>query len=392
MNEISPTGVSDYREELMTSITSARELTAKTIQRAQARYKHQYDRHARKATLRIGDWILVRFPQDETGWYRKLSRPWHGPYRIVEKSDPDVVCSKVYFPQDRQLRIHLSRVCLCPQDFPAGYFCYGGKRKGLGRPLKWVDRLLSKGPSGRHTQRESPTDSNTTHANSPTPRPAVPTGDQEEVEADSVHTCRRDCNSESRSDHSDQSVAAKDDDLSIRDEVEAACDSENGEDNLGPGQGDGQEENCEDSGETRGNFTPGPDNSPAKPPLVPHSHPTSENTGRRKYKVDSAPRHQRLRREVKPPDRLIANCYSTSTHLLQGENTASETYVHAVTASGGVHMDNGLGPKRNTLSIQAQQQESPATAINSDDPNAPLPRSQEMAETSPSSDFPLRGG
>ena len=137
--------------------------------------------------------------------------------------------------------------------------------KGLGRPPKWVDRLLSKGPSG---QRESPTGSNTTHGNSPTPRPAVPTGDQEEVEADSAHTCRRDCNPESRSNHSDQSVAEKDDDRSIGDEVEAACDSENGEDNLGPGQGDGQEENGEDSGETghgetRGNFTPGPDNSPA---------------------------------------------------------------------------------------------------------------------------------
>ena len=55
VNEISPTGVSDYREELMTSITSARELTARTIQQAQARYKHQYDRQARKANLKIGD-------------------------------------------------------------------------------------------------------------------------------------------------------------------------------------------------------------------------------------------------------------------------------------------------------------------------------------------------
>ena len=112
--------------------------------------------------------------------------------------------------------------------------------------------------------------------------------------------------------------------MSIADEEEAAWDSDGGEDNLCPDKGDGQAETVEDSGETghgktRGNFTPSPDNSPPKPPLVPHSRPTSKNTGRRKDRVDSAPRHQRLRRVVKPPDRLIANCYSTFTHMLQGE-------------------------------------------------------------------------
>ena len=39
-NEVNPTDVSDYREELMTSLTSAREIAAKTIQRAQVRYKN----------------------------------------------------------------------------------------------------------------------------------------------------------------------------------------------------------------------------------------------------------------------------------------------------------------------------------------------------------------
>ena len=167
----------------------------------------------------------------------------------------------------------------------------------------------------------------------------MPTGDQETAEADSAH--RRDSDPESTSDHSDQSATAEDehpsspgnaaegDFLRIADEEEAACESERGEDNLGPYQGDGQAETVEDLGETRhgktrGNFTPSPGNSRPKPPLVPHSTITTKNTGRRKDKVDSAPRHQRLRRVVRPPDRLI---YSTSTHLLQGENSASETCV-----------------------------------------------------------------
>lgn len=38
-------------------------------------------------------------------------------------------------------------MCKCPLKFPAGYYWYGGKHKGPGRPPKWVDQLLSKDPS-----------------------------------------------------------------------------------------------------------------------------------------------------------------------------------------------------------------------------------------------------
>ena len=107
----------------------------------------QYYRRAREVTLRVGDWILVHFPQDESGRWRKLSRPWHGPYRITEKIDPNITCVKVYHPQDGPICIHQSRICLCPDEFPAGYYWYGGKRRGPGRPPKWVDRLLQTGSS-----------------------------------------------------------------------------------------------------------------------------------------------------------------------------------------------------------------------------------------------------
>ena len=137
-SDLSPYDLRDYREELMLSLTSARELAADTIQRAQARYKHQYDKGSKEISFRVGDWILVRFPQDESGRWRKLSRPWHGPYRIVAKSDPGVICSKVYYPQDEPIRVHQSRICLCPQDFPAGFFWYGGRRRGPGRPPRWM--------------------------------------------------------------------------------------------------------------------------------------------------------------------------------------------------------------------------------------------------------------
>ena len=143
--DIHPTDVEDYREELMLSLTSARQLAAGCIQKAQWRYKDQYDRRTRRKPLCVGSWVLIHFPQDESGRWRKLSRPWHGPYRITDEDDPDVTCVRVYHPQDSPIHVHQSRVCLCPEDFPAGYYWYGGKRKGPGRPPKWVGRLLQSG-------------------------------------------------------------------------------------------------------------------------------------------------------------------------------------------------------------------------------------------------------
>ena len=57
----------DYREELMISLTSARELATQEIQKSQARYKKYHDRQARRTKFRLGDWVLVYFPQDDTG-------------------------------------------------------------------------------------------------------------------------------------------------------------------------------------------------------------------------------------------------------------------------------------------------------------------------------------
>jgi len=43
--------------------------------------------------------------------------------------------------------VHQNRVSRCPDEFPAGYYWYGGKRKGTGAPPKWVDNLLNQSES-----------------------------------------------------------------------------------------------------------------------------------------------------------------------------------------------------------------------------------------------------
>ena len=86
---------------------------------------------------------MVYFPQDETGKMRKLSQPWHGPYRITSRDDPDVMVTKIYFPDDPPIQVHQTRIQRCPMSFPPGFYWYGAKRSKPGRPPKQVLKQLA---------------------------------------------------------------------------------------------------------------------------------------------------------------------------------------------------------------------------------------------------------
>ena len=100
------TDVGDYREQLILSLSSARELAATNIQAAQQHYKRYYDRNTNQREYKLGDWVIVWFPHEESSKLRKLSRPWHGPYRIVRCDDTDVTIVKVYFPDEGTIQVH----------------------------------------------------------------------------------------------------------------------------------------------------------------------------------------------------------------------------------------------------------------------------------------------
>ena len=143
------TTVADYREELVCTLSSARQTALESIRKAQQRYKVQYDRKTDEYQYRIGEWVLIHFPSDETGRFRKLSRQWHGPYRVTSCNDTNVTATKVYFPLEDPIQVHQKRVKPCPDGFTAGYYWYGGKRKGPGRPPRWVQAVLSDSESTR---------------------------------------------------------------------------------------------------------------------------------------------------------------------------------------------------------------------------------------------------
>ena len=142
VSAVEPTTIEDYREELVITLSSARETALETIRKAQKRYKTSYDRKADHYSYRVSDWVLIRFPSEETGRLRKLSRPWHGPYRVTSCNETNVAATKVYFPREDPIQVHQLRVKPCPPGFPAGYYWYGSKRRGPGRPPRWVEQVL----------------------------------------------------------------------------------------------------------------------------------------------------------------------------------------------------------------------------------------------------------
>ena len=163
------TVLGDYREELMLNLSSARKLAQTTLQRALKCYKNSYDKHCHPNHYQLGDWILIRFPQDETGKDRKLSKPWHGPYRVVQCEEPNVVATKVYFLDDGPIHVHQTRTTRCPPEFQNGYYWYGSKQCSSNRYPRWIDEIHS----CSQTERCHDASETNAHVNDNDPPPAA---------------------------------------------------------------------------------------------------------------------------------------------------------------------------------------------------------------------------
>ena len=75
--------------------------------------------------LKVGDWVFVRFPEEDTGKKRKLPRPWYGPFRFIDRKDPNLKVAKFYFPDDPPILVHQLRVCQSPDQLPPAFYWYG---------------------------------------------------------------------------------------------------------------------------------------------------------------------------------------------------------------------------------------------------------------------------
>ena len=155
---LNPTDLASYREKLVVSLSSARELAVASIREVQKSYKAQYDKKAKRVEYHIGDWVFVRFPEVESGKKRKMC-PWYGPFRIVARRDPNLTVKKVYFPEDPSVTVHRLRVCPSPDMLPAGFYWYGAKRRSPSRTPPWLQRMLNTATSDSRVASSEETDS-----------------------------------------------------------------------------------------------------------------------------------------------------------------------------------------------------------------------------------------
>ena len=103
--------------------------------------------------------MLVRFPSDESGRLRKLSRPWHGPFRVQNCNVTNIFATKVYFPFEEPAHVHQNRVKPCPDSSPPGFYRYGGRGRGPGHPPRWVKAVLAEGGVHKRTTQPPEPDS-----------------------------------------------------------------------------------------------------------------------------------------------------------------------------------------------------------------------------------------
>jgi len=73
----------------------------------------------------------------------------------VAVKDPDITVAKIYFPQEKQIMVHQSRVKCCPTNFPARFYWYSNNQRGQGKMPTWVEDLLASCQDGEVDQADT---------------------------------------------------------------------------------------------------------------------------------------------------------------------------------------------------------------------------------------------
>ena len=122
----------DYITELTLGLAEAWRTAQDHLQKAQKAQKRKYDRRAKERQVRVGDRVMVLMPAEQTGKNRKLSRPYFGPYRVIEVHPNGVSVVPVDRTNDPPIRVNLDRVTLCYPELPN--VSYTGRKSPRGRP------------------------------------------------------------------------------------------------------------------------------------------------------------------------------------------------------------------------------------------------------------------
>ena len=126
------TDLHDYGVELHAKMSTAWKLAQECIGRAKRRQKEQYDKRSTIVPFRAGERVFLYKPE-KTGAARKLSRPFHGPYRVLGLDANTATLVRVDRPEEEPLRVAIDRLRRCPEEIANDFWPPGARRrKGVG--------------------------------------------------------------------------------------------------------------------------------------------------------------------------------------------------------------------------------------------------------------------
>ena len=130
------TDLREYGSELAKQMSEAWELARDHVKCAQKRQKMYHDRKARPPQFLTGDRVFLYKPAEKTGEGRKLARPYHGPYWIIELTVNNAQIRRIDKPHDEPIRVALDRLRRCPAEVPNEF--WPPKNQQRKRPPKSV--------------------------------------------------------------------------------------------------------------------------------------------------------------------------------------------------------------------------------------------------------------
>ena len=108
-----PVDVEDYRTELLTTLKKAHELAMESICKAQEKQRKYYDRQSTSPTFQVRDCVMVFMPSETVGKNRKLARPYHGPYRVINVTQTNAEVQLIEQPSAPSIFVAIGRLRKC---------------------------------------------------------------------------------------------------------------------------------------------------------------------------------------------------------------------------------------------------------------------------------------
>ena len=103
------TDVDEYKQEITDTLRNARKAAIVALDKARMQMHLNYDNRHRESTFKTGDQVWLYAPHVQKGLSKKLSKPWQGPFRIINM--PSLLTAELELSGQRMHQfVHVARL------------------------------------------------------------------------------------------------------------------------------------------------------------------------------------------------------------------------------------------------------------------------------------------